>query len=228
MTRSSLLLLVALSAPALAYTERGILKLDNTTFDRIIDGTRGVFVRFDKEYSYGDDHDAWKDYAKTVGQSAADLLSCDVGVSEYGDKDNSDLAKRFGIKTDDFPQFRLWKKGSSSTDEPIKYDGPKKSADFLRFVQEKANAWIGLPGQVKALAGGADAADTIAKAEAVAAASDKDTAKFYVKAMQKLAKDKDYVTKETERLKKMIEDGSVKADKKEQFGRRLNVISSFA
>ena len=38
-------------------------------------------MRFDKEYSYGDEHDAWKEYAKTVGESAADLLSCDVGVS---------------------------------------------------------------------------------------------------------------------------------------------------
>merc|ERR1719311_747379 len=106
-------LFVAIVQLAFGYTDRGILKLDNTTFDRVIDGTKSVFVRFDKEYSYGDEHDAWKDYAKTVGQSAADLLSCDVGVSEYGDKDNSDLAERFGIKTDDFPQFRLWKKGSS-------------------------------------------------------------------------------------------------------------------
>ena len=38
-------------------------------------------MRFDKEYSYGDEHDAWKEFAKTVGESAADLLSCDVGVS---------------------------------------------------------------------------------------------------------------------------------------------------
>merc|ERR1719229_2131401 len=149
--RALLLFACALSSSAWAYTDRGILKLDNTTFDRIIDGTRGVFVRFDKEYSYGDDHDAWKDYAKTVGQSAADLLSCDVGVSEYGDKDNSDLAERFGIKTDDFPRFLLFKKGVKSTDSPLVYAGEKKTEEFLRFVQEKAGAWIGLPGQTKEL-----------------------------------------------------------------------------
>merc|ERR1712087_398374 len=98
------LLLVACALPALGYADRGILKLDNTTFDRIIDGSRAVFVRFDKEYSYGDEHDAWKAYAKTVGESAADVLTCDVGISEYGDKDGSDLGDRFGIKTEDFPQ----------------------------------------------------------------------------------------------------------------------------
>ena len=30
-----------------------------------------------------------------------------------------------------------------------------------------------------------------------------------------------------ERLQKMIDDGSVKPNKKEQFGRRLNILSSF-
>jgi len=42
-------------APALGYVDRGILKLDNTTFDRIVDGSRPVFVRFDKEYAYGEE-----------------------------------------------------------------------------------------------------------------------------------------------------------------------------
>merc|ERR1719224_35935 len=98
--------MIALLTLALGYTDRGILKLDNTTFDRIIDGTKAVLVRFDKEYSYGDEHDAWKAFAATVGDSSADALICDVGVSEYGDKDNSDLAERYSISTDAFPQYR--------------------------------------------------------------------------------------------------------------------------
>ena len=74
-----------------------------STFDRIIDGSKDVFVRFDKEYAYGDDHDAWKKFAAEVGGSSAAMLVADVGVSEYGDKDNKDLADRFSIKTDEFP-----------------------------------------------------------------------------------------------------------------------------
>merc|ERR1719316_2639050 len=119
---------------ALCYTDRGILKLDNTTFDRIIDGSKNVIVRFYKEYSYGDEHDAWKEFAKTVGESSADILVCDVGVSEYGDKDNSDIADRFAIKTDDFPQYRLFLKGAA-VDAPVKFSGEKKKDEFLRFVQ---------------------------------------------------------------------------------------------
>jgi hypothetical protein len=64
-------------------------------------------VRFDKEYSYGDEHDAWKDFAGKVGGSSAEMLVGDVGVSEYGDKDNSDISDRYSIKSDDFPQYRL-------------------------------------------------------------------------------------------------------------------------
>merc|ERR1712228_1022337 len=199
-----LLLICAYAAPVLGYSERGILKLDNTTFDRIIDGSRGVFVRFDKEYSYGEEHDAWKGYAKAVGESAADLLSADVGVSEYGDKDNSDLAERFGVKTDDFPRFLLFTKGMRASDSPIVYSGAKKTEEFLRFAQEKAGAWIGLPGQIKELdalakelAGAADKAVVIKKAEAIAADSKEDTAKYYIKVMQKAGTDAEFVTKES-------------------------------
>merc|ERR1719198_117993 len=223
---------------SLGYTDRGILKLDNCTFDRLVDGSRNIIVRFDKEYSYGDDHDAWKDFAKTVGESSADVLIADVGVSEYGDKDNSDLSDRYSIKSDDFPQYRFWGKGSASSANPITFSGAKKKDDFLRFIQEKAGAWIGLAGQVKALdelakefVGASDKAAVVKKAEEAVKdvdAKDADSAKYYVKVMTKAAADSKFVTKETERLKKMIDDGSVKATKKEQFGRRLNMLSSFS
>ena len=45
--------------------------------------------------------------------------------------------------------------------------------------------------------------------------------------MTKASASSDFVSKETDRLQKMIDDGSVKAVKKEQFGRRLNILSSF-
>jgi endoplasmic reticulum protein 29 len=234
MSIRSVLLLLSASAVA-AYTDRGILKLDNATFDRIVDGSRNVIVRFDKEYSYGDEHDAWKAFAKTVGDSSADALVCDVGVSESGDKDNSDLAEKFSIKTDDFPSFRFWAKGKT---EPISYTGPKKEEDFLRFLTKEAGVWIGLTGQVKELdmlaaefTKASDKASIVTKAEEAAKSvdpKDADAAKYYVKVMKKAAADDGFVAKETTRLKKMQEDGSVKADKKAQFGRRLNMLSSFS
>ena len=72
-------------------------------------------------------------------------------LSEYGDKDNSDLAERFKISTDDFPQYRLWTKGKDSTKEPVKFTAAKKSEEFMKFIQTNAGVWVGLPGQVKEL-----------------------------------------------------------------------------
>jgi len=183
-----MMLLSALCATAFGYTDRGILKLDNTTFDRIIDGTKSVLVRFDKEYSYGDEHDAWKDFAGKVGGSSADMLVCDVGVSEYGDKDNADLSERYGIKTEDFPQYRLFLKGTPSDGTPITYKGDKKADAFLRFAQAEAGVWVGLPGQLKEFDALAkdfanDSKGAIAKAKALqgaAAEKDAEFAKYYV------------------------------------------------
>jgi endoplasmic reticulum protein 29 len=220
---------------ALGYTDRGILKLDNTTFDRIVDGSKSVFVRFDKEYSYGDEHDAWKDFAAKVGESSAEMLVSDVGVSEYGDKENSDISERYKIKSDEFPQYRLWIKGKGASSDPIVYKGEKKADALLRFVQAEAGVWVGLPGQLKdfdvlAKAYAKDPKGSLKKAEKAAdkvADKDADSAKYYVKVMSKSSAASDFVSKETDRLQKMIDDGSVKAVKKEQFGRRLNILSSF-
>ena len=56
-----------------------------------------------------------------------------------------------------------------------------------------------------------------------------DAAKYYLKVMKKVVDGgEEFVSKEMKRLTKMLEDGSVKADKKEQFGRRLNALSSFS
>ena len=41
--------------------------------------------------------------------------------------------------------------GSGSDKSPVVHSGETKSDAFLRFVQEKAGVWIGLPGQVKEL-----------------------------------------------------------------------------
>lgn len=46
--------------------------------------------------------------------------------------------------------------------------------------------------------------------------------------MTKAAADTGFVDKESARLKKMMDDGSVKASNKDSFGRRLNMLSSFS
>ena len=115
------------------------------------------------------------------------------------------------------------------------YNAPYQKAKREREAYLKT--YQGLEPQIKELDALAkefvkgDKAAVLAKAESAAKAlevKDEDSGKYYVKVMQKASEKGDFVTKETERLQKMIEDGAVKADKKKDFGRRLNILSSFA
>ena len=54
--------------------------------------------------------------------------------SDYGDKDNADLGERFEAKKEDFPVYKLFKKGLS-LDEPISFHGNNGDADEIqRFI----------------------------------------------------------------------------------------------
>jgi endoplasmic reticulum protein 29 len=249
-------LIVLASTPA-AFADRGLLELDNCTFDRLVGGSSAMMVRFEKEYPYGDADDAYKELAKAVGDSDAAALVATIGVadppsppyrgeySEAGEsedeeevdpngwRDNQDLAARFSIDLESFPQFLLFPAGWKDGTPPAKFEGGHTKENFLRFLQDKAGVWIGLPGQVKELhdlAQGfaAASADERKKALAAAEALDDESAKYYAKVMKKIEASADFVEKETARLTKMLDDGSVAQGKKTQFGRRLNALSSFS
>ena len=252
---------IALLHAALATPyDYGMLKFDNTTLERVVGHGTAAFVRIDKEYSYGDEDDAFRELAKLVGQSGAKLIVGTVGVAdppsppyrgegEYGEsppeeeeevdpngwRDGQDIAAKYGVALDDFPKFRFFPAAGGA---PKNFEGKADKESFLRYVQEEAGVWIGLPGQLgdmhglaKEFAGAKDKAKVLKKAEAAAAklpTADAEHGKYYVKVMTKASADGEFVTKETARLKKMQDDGSVSAAKKEQFGRRLNILSSFA
>jgi len=156
-------------------------------------------------------------------------------------RDNQDLAARFAVNIaeDDegestgMPKFLYfpadWREGSA----PVAYEGEPTKDGLLRFAQDRAGVWVGLPGQVKALhvlAQGFAAADAEgrAKARAAAQADSSEAGQYYAKVMAKIEKAPDFVSKEVARLTKMKDDGSVAAAKKVQFSKRLNALSSFA
>ena len=248
-------LALALATGALA--DYGIIDLDNTTFDRVVGQGLPTLVRVDKEYPYGDADDAWKEAATAVGQSDAKVLIANIGVAdppspyrgeeyrgEYGGgpededfdenawRENQDLAERFSVSLEAFPKYFFfpadWKDGSA----PVPFEGEESKDNFLRFVQEKAGVWVGMPGQVKELhvlaKGFAAASDAEKQAALKTAEASKDEAgKYYAKVMTKVMASADFVAKETSRLTKMMDDGSVAVGKKEQFRKRLNALSSF-
>ena len=54
--------------------------------------------------------------------------------ADYGEKDNSDLAERFGVTKEDYPVYKMFLQG---TKDPIPYTGDVKNADKIKkFVME--------------------------------------------------------------------------------------------
>ena len=55
---------------------------------------------------------------------------------DYGEKENQELADRYGLKKEDFPHYKLFVKGR---DEPYTFTGdPKQVTDVQKFIAEKS------------------------------------------------------------------------------------------
>lgn len=102
-------------------------------------------------FPYGEKHEEFAKVAAATRDSP-DLLVAEVGVKDYGKKENSDLAQRYGITKDDYPAVRLFLQGKS---EPIVFTQQLES-DFTaenmkRFVRARSDVYLGLPGCVEQL-----------------------------------------------------------------------------
>eukprot|EP00457_Paulinella_chromatophora_P012292 gb/GEZN01012491.1/.p1 GENE.gb/GEZN01012491.1/~~gb/GEZN01012491.1/.p1 ORF type:complete len:244 (+),score=51.73 gb/GEZN01012491.1/:149-880(+) len=216
----------------------GTLLLDNVTFSKIVGRDYDTFVKFDKQYPYGDEQDEWKKLAVTT-RGASSLILASVGVSEYGDKENDDLRERFNVKVEAFPKFFFFKKGAG-TKNPTIYDGAAKEMEMARWLMDKAGIYIGLPGQLQdfdVLAkgfvnkGAEEQAEMVKQSEALLAGTknseEQDYGKFYVRVMKKIvAEGKDFLKTEEERIKRIMS-GKLKPEKKDSFAKRLNILPSF-
>lgn len=61
-----------------------------------------------------------------------DLLIAEVGVKDYGDKENSELAERYQINKDDFPVVKLFVEGKN---EPFTFTGEFKAENIQKFIR---------------------------------------------------------------------------------------------
>lgn len=123
---------------------KGCITLGDLTFDKVVPKFEAVLVKFDTAYPYGDKHETFSKFAEDTVRTK-DLLFADIGIKDYGEKDNENLAKRYGITKDDYPAVRLFKR---DINKPV--DFPKNTEftlDNLRsFVRDNTDIYIGLPG----------------------------------------------------------------------------------
>jgi len=234
--------IIAIVLHVIVYTDaincKGCVPLDIFTFDKIISKFKAAAIKFDVAYPYGTKHDEFAKVAEAA-HTVPDLLVGEVGVKDYGEKENADLAERYKVNKDDFPIVKLFVAGVS---EPYTFSDSEFTADNIKkFIRTKSNVHIGLPGCLetfdKIAAKFSQATDPDVKKALLREAedlwdnttgrADQKTAEFYVKTMRKaLDKGGDFVSNELKRVQSLAK-GKISKEKKEEMQQRINILQSF-
>ena len=140
---------------SIAHTP-GTVTVDAITFDKVIRNFDVVLAKFDDKYrtystprsvwrmhrrslysfsAHGDKHDQFKSFADHVA-STKNLLLAEIPIMDYGDKENEQLGKDYGVSKSDFPAYKLFLKGNS---KPIDYTGDKTEDDLKRFLSQNTS-----------------------------------------------------------------------------------------
>lgn len=152
MQRYLLFLCFVFAAPSGYEATGGLVELDEISFKKIASKFKASLVKFDVAYPYGEKHEAFTAFAKET-RDVDDLLVADVGVKDYGEKDNEALARRYGAHKDNFPAVRLFIREEEGEPTMKTFDESNGfTTDALRkFVIGNANLYLSSPGCVKEL-----------------------------------------------------------------------------
>ncbi|XP_066149162.1 endoplasmic reticulum resident protein 29 [Euwallacea fornicatus] len=216
---------------------KGAVILDEHNFDKVLSKFENVLVKFDAVYPFGEKHDAFKTVAEEL-KDANDLLIVTIGIKDFGDHDNQKLAERFGINTKkDWPSLRLFIKGE---EEPFSLNREDVWSvnEIKKFIREYSNVYLGLPGCLEKFdkfaiefSAAKDKEAIIENAEKEAetlqAEADIKAANTYIKFMKKSLENESFIEVERKRLNKILKEGKVKTDKKENMQLRANILTSF-
>jgi endoplasmic reticulum protein 29 len=240
------ILLLSISFGIVAATNcKGCTPLDTLTFDKMLKHFRVSLVKFDVAYPYGEKHD---EFAKIAvdGAEVDDLMVAEVGIKDYGEKDNEELGKRFGASKDNYPVVMLFVR-DEKTKKINEFRFPAsedfKAANLKNWMRQKSDIYLPLPGCLEEFDRLADRLMSATSpgekgkvmAEAEKALIDLSTdeadkakkAEIYVKIMRKVSSEgESFATAEIERIKKVLE-GKLSSTKKQQMEQRINVLKSF-
>nr|XP_053644666.1 endoplasmic reticulum resident protein 29-like [Cherax quadricarinatus] len=221
-----------------AINAKGCTPLDSWTFDKIIPKFHAAIVKFDIAYPYGKKHEEYTKLS-AAGRGSPELLVAEVGVKDYGDMENMDLAERFGVVKEDFPKVKLFISGK---DDPLDFEGEFNAEELKKFIRRHSEVYIGLEGCLETFDRIVDrfmiTENLVEKKKLLRQAedewdklkspSDQQIAETYVKIMRKvLEKGGEFIGLEKNRVEGLM-NGRITKEKKEEMQGRLNILKSFS
>lgn len=192
-------------------------------------------VKFDTQYPYGDKHEQFVEFAKEVA-ATPDLLIAEVGVQDFADRENSDLAQRYSAKKDDFPVLKLF---LGSVENPITFAGEWKADELKHFLRSRSGLRVVLSNCIASfdelvdefMATGSEQTrqELFNKAQSLPVSeSEKKSADVYIKLMQKVVeRGTKFIPSESERVKNLLE-SKLSDTKKSELLVRRNILRSFS
>ncbi|XP_055837802.1 protein windbeutel [Episyrphus balteatus] len=218
----------------------GCVDLDYITFNKLISKYPYALVKFDTAFPYGDKHETFGKFSTEVHQLTNDLLLGLVGIKDYGEKENSDLAAKYNVNSEAYPVILLFR--GNSVDDYVKfpYRLDVTVENLKEFVTNNSNIYIGLAGCVKEFNDfviGFPQKDPDEQQELIIKSSDilkklqmgeqKASAKVYIVFMKLIReKGEQFVDEETVRLTK-LKNSKVSDTKKLELSHKLNILQAF-
>jgi len=180
------------------------------------------------------------DYEK-VGQSFEG--ESEVVIAKLDADDHKSVATEFGVSG--YPTIKFFPKDNK---EGETYNGGRTPQDFVDFINTRAHTERTVGGGFSPNAGRNSDLDEIAR-EFMSSASSarkslldratkvvdtletktKEWAKFYTLTMKRIIeKGEQFASEEAQRLKRLLESGSINVKNVEQFAKRLNIVKQFS
>lgn len=222
----------------IAKPPSNVVVLNKSNFDKVVmDDSKNVLVEF---------YAPWCGHCKKLTPIYEELATVFAGDDDVviakmdaDEAQNRDVASKYGVTG--FPTLKYFSKDNK--EEPDDYSKERKLEIFVDYINNKAGTLRNTDGFLKPEAGKLEEFDELAKnfvsgdesalktAEEKASKvdeKDKKSATFYVKFMKVYKKrGSDFPEKETARLTRMIESGSVTPKKVDEFVIRRNILTSF-